>query len=337
MSQNIFSHFRKPVAERRNRGASVARRFAKSYSVALLARKPENYEPYVKEINEAGGNAIGISTDTADAASVKSAFEQINKARGGAPLAAAIFNVGGSFIRKPFLDLTEAEFESGWEANGYVFSYLQASWTIDVACIPISILTWLTKHHSSRGGFLFSQAVIPLLLEALDKTEYPPTLIFTSATAGLRGSANCASFAAGKFALRALYQSLAREFGPKGLHVAHVIIDGVIDIERTKHYKFDHPDAKISADGVSPSKSLEMWMERLIIDLYSINARSPILIGICIRNHERHSPMSWISVHILKSGDKSGFAERKNTRQVLKIPFFNPSMEDCFTCFGYLN
>ncbi len=52
--------------------------------------------------------------------------------------------------------------------------------------------------------------------------------------------------------MRALAQSLAREFGPKGLHVAHAIIDGVIDIERTKDYKFDHPDAKISPHAVRP-------------------------------------------------------------------------------------
>ena len=60
------------------------------------------------------------------------------------------------------------------------------------------------------------------------------------------------SFASGKFALRALSQSLAREFGPKGVHVSHAIIDGVIDIPRTKEWLKDAgPDAKISADGVS--------------------------------------------------------------------------------------
>lgn len=71
------------------------------------------------------------------------------------------------------------------------------------------------------------------------------------ATASVRGSANCSGFASGKFALRALSQSLAREFGPQGVHVSHVIVDGVIDIPRTKSWKFDHPDAKISPDAVS--------------------------------------------------------------------------------------
>jgi len=103
---------------------------------------------------------------------------------------------------------------------------------------------------SRKGAFHFAQACLPLLLEATSG-EYPPTLIFTSATAAMKGSALCSSFATGKFAMRALAQSLAREFGPKGVHVAHAIIDGVIDIERTKDWKFDAPDAKISPHAVS--------------------------------------------------------------------------------------
>ncbi|KAK5560986.1 hypothetical protein LTR46_001296 [Exophiala xenobiotica] len=206
-------------------GASVARRFAQKYSVALLARNPSNFEPLVKEIEAAGGKAVGISTDCADGKSVKSAFEQLKKEMGDASLAAAVYNIGGRFVRKPFLDLSEDDFEAGWEANG-------------------------------RGAFHFSKAVLPLLLESVKNSpEYPPTLIFTSATAAMKGSANCASFATGKFAMRALAQSLAREFGPKGIHVSHAIIDGVIDIERTKDYKFDHPDAKIKPEAVRVQRS----------------------------------------------------------------------------------
>lgn len=100
-------------------GATVARKFAASYPVALLARNPANYEDLVKEIQSSGGKAIGISSDVSDAASVKSAFSKINSEFGDAKLAAAVYNVGGGFIRKGFLDLTEKEFESGWEANGY--------------------------------------------------------------------------------------------------------------------------------------------------------------------------------------------------------------------------
>ena len=93
--------------------------------------------------------------------------------------------------------------------------------------------------------------MLPLLLKANEKSpKHPPTLIFTGATASIKGSANFAGFAAGKFALRAMSQSLAREFGPKGLHVSHAIIDGVIDIPRTKDWNLG-PDAKISSEAVS--------------------------------------------------------------------------------------
>ncbi|KAL9611582.1 MAG: hypothetical protein Q9167_003771 [Letrouitia subvulpina] len=203
-------------------GATVARKFAASYPVALLARNPANYEDVVEEIQSSGGKAIGVSTDVSDAASVKNAFSKINSEFGDAKLAAAVFNVGGRFIRKGFLDLTQEEFESGWEANG-------------------------------RGAFLFSQSALPLLLASTDSPlQHPPTLIFTGATAAFKGSALCASFSTGKFALRSLSQSLAREFGPKGIHIAHVNVDGVIDIPRTKEWLKDlGPEAKIKPEAIA--------------------------------------------------------------------------------------
>ena len=97
----------------------MARRFAKSYPVALLARNPANYEDLVKEINSSGGKAIGISTDCSDADAVAKAFEQLKGEDGfQGNLAAAVYNVGGRFIRKSFLELTEEEFSTGWATNG---------------------------------------------------------------------------------------------------------------------------------------------------------------------------------------------------------------------------
>ncbi|KAL8861124.1 MAG: hypothetical protein Q9178_002338 [Gyalolechia marmorata] len=201
-------------------GATVARKFGATYPVALLARNPANYEDAVQDIKAAGGKAIGISTDVTDAKSVKAAISQTQKEFGNR-CAAAVFNVGGKFVRKPFLDLSQEEFESGWEANG-------------------------------RGAFLFSQSILPLLLNSSRDLTYPPTLIFTGATAAMKGSAMLAAFSTGKFALRSLSQSLAREFGPKGVHVAHVNVDGVIDIERTKEWLKDAgEDAKIKPEAVS--------------------------------------------------------------------------------------
>ena len=106
--------------------------------------------------------------------------------------------------------------------------------------------------YNRRGAFHFSQATLPLLLKSTD-LKYPPTLIFTGATAAMKGSAMTSAFSTGKFALRSLTQSLSKEFGPKGVHVTHAIIDGIIDIPRTKEWKVDAPDGKISPDAVSSS------------------------------------------------------------------------------------
>jgi len=206
-------------------GAAIARKFALAYPVVLMARKPDNYDSLVKEINNKGGKAIGISTNVADASSVKSAMGKIEKEFGsGVGCAAAIFNASSGFVRKPFLEMSETDFTTGYEVSG-------------------------------KGAFLFSQATLPLLLRSLDQSpQHPPTLIFTGATASLKGGPQLSSFASGKFALRALSQSLAREFMPKGVHVSHAIIDGVIDIPRTKEWMKDAgPDAKIAPEGIAES------------------------------------------------------------------------------------
>ena len=236
-------------------GAALARRFAQSYPVALLARNPSNYDSLVTEINNSGGRAIGIATDVSSGEDVRRAISQIETELGGGGsggngqgaegkkvgCAAAVFNASGQFFRKGLLDLTEEEFTAGYE----------------VSC---------------KGAFLFSQAVLPLLLRRAEETSnasttttttsnnnksdstpsYPPTLIYTGATASVKASALMSSFATGKWAMRALAQSVAREFAPKGIHVAHAIIDGVIDIPRTKEWLKDQPaEAKISAEGIA--------------------------------------------------------------------------------------
>jgi NAD(P)-dependent dehydrogenase (short-subunit alcohol dehydrogenase family) len=204
-------------------GASVARRFSKNYPVVLLARTPESFESLANEINSSGGKAIGISTDVSDASSLKNAVDAIKKEFGDdVAAAAAIFNASGAFMRKPFLEIPPETFEKGLSVSG-------------------------------MGGVLFSQSFLPLLLNGVkQRSEHPPSLIFTGATASVKSSAQMASFSTGKWALRALSQSLAKEFGPQGVHVAHAIIDGVIDIPRTKEWLKDMPaEAKLSADGVS--------------------------------------------------------------------------------------
>ncbi|KAH7414243.1 hypothetical protein DE146DRAFT_27943 [Phaeosphaeria sp. MPI-PUGE-AT-0046c] len=204
-------------------GAAVARKFSKAYPVVLLARKPENFESLASEINSSGGKALGISTDVSDVSSLKNAVDSIKKEFGSdIGAAAAIFNASGGFLRKPFLETPPEVFAS-------------------------------SLNVSANGGVLFSQAFLPLLLNGVkQKSEHPPSLIFTGATASVKSNAQMASFATGKWALRALSQSLAKEFGPQGVHVAHAIIDGVIDIPRTKEWLKDMPaEAKLSADGIA--------------------------------------------------------------------------------------
>lgn len=203
-------------------GRAAALRFAKSYPVVLMARRPESYNDLVAEIRQAGGSAVGISTDTGDAGSVKSAFAAIQKELPDRKLAAAVYNVGTGFAVKPFLENTIEELDMSLSAN-------------------------------ARGLFAFAQSSLPLLLESVDKAPHPPTLIVTGATASLKGSARFATFAAGKFAKRAIAQSLAREFGPKGVHVSHVILDGMVDTPRTKQFAANNgaPDGAIQPDAIA--------------------------------------------------------------------------------------
>ncbi|KEF52054.1 7-alpha-hydroxysteroid dehydrogenase [Exophiala aquamarina CBS 119918] len=204
-------------------GAAIAKKFAQAYSVVLLARSTSSYSSLEKEINDSGGDAFGVSTDVSSPDSINNVLQEIDAKFGAdSTCAAAIFNAAGKLTIKPFLEQTEEAFLAPFNVN----------------CI---------------GGFHFSQAVLPLLLKATNhSTTHPPTLIFTGATASLKASANFSSFAVSKFATRALVQSLTREFGPKGIHVAHAIIDGIIDTPGTADFMKDAgPDAKISPETIA--------------------------------------------------------------------------------------
>ncbi|KAK5050932.1 hypothetical protein LTR84_003491 [Exophiala bonariae] len=197
-------------------GAAIAKKFAKAYSVVLLARSTSSYASLAKEINEGGGNAIGVSTDVSSAESIKNVLKEIDEKFGKeATCAAAIFNAAGKLVIKPFLEQTEESFLAPFDVN---------------CNLPRLLAT------ASQSP----------------KPTYPPTLIFTGATASLKSSANFSSFAVSKFATRALAHSLTREFGPKGVHVAHAIIDGIIDTPGTAGFMADAgPDAKIDPETVS--------------------------------------------------------------------------------------
>ncbi|KAF3926094.1 hypothetical protein ABW20_dc0110125 [Dactylellina cionopaga] len=205
-------------------GAAIAKKFASLYNVVLLARSPASYEATAKEINDAGGNAIGFSADVQDEASVKKAFDEVTKQFPDLPLAAAIYNVGGVFSRKPFLEQSVDGFKLGYQT-------------------------------SVLGAFIFAQAALPHLLKSAKASpalENPPSLFFTGATAALKGSPYLQSFSPGKFAQRSLTMSLAKEFGPQGVHVAHLVVDGIINTPKTSGWLKDGPEGnKIEPDAIA--------------------------------------------------------------------------------------
>lgn len=123
-----------------------------------------------------------------------------------------------------------------------------------------ALCTWIHRYllhiandKPRQAFFMFAQKALPLLLESTPHSPYPPSLVITGATASIKGSANFASFSAGKFALRAMGQSLAREFGPRGVHVAHVILDGGVDTPRAKQFVMNDgvEDGKVRPEAVS--------------------------------------------------------------------------------------
>jgi NAD(P)-dependent dehydrogenase (short-subunit alcohol dehydrogenase family) len=108
---------------------------------------------------------------------------------------------------------------------------------------------------SSKGGFLFAQQALPLLIEtAKTNPKHPATLLFTGATASIKASIGFSAFASAKWALRALSQSLAKEFGPLGVHVGHIIADGGFDTPfRRENFPDGDPETWMSTEGMAES------------------------------------------------------------------------------------
>lgn len=185
-------------------GGAVARRFAREgYSVACVARSEKSTGPVCASIVEAGGSALAVHADTTDPDAVTGAIATIREQLGDPSV--LIYNAG-SFVQGEVSTIEPDAFVSAWKANCF-------------------------------GAFLWTSKVVPIL-----EAAGSGTIILTGATASLRGSAGFSGLAVGKFGLRALSQSLARELGPKGIHVAHTIIDGMIDLPRTRSWMPDKGD-----------------------------------------------------------------------------------------------
>ena len=172
-------------------GSAIARRFAREgYEVCVARRTAAALQPLVDGIVADGGRARAFGLDARREEQVGAFFDRVEADVG--PVRAVVFNVGGN-VRFPILETTAQKYFKVWEM-------------------------------CALAGFLVGREAARVMLP-----RGRGTLLFTGATASLRGGAGFAAFAGGKAALRALAQSMARELGPQGLHVAHVVIDGLID------------------------------------------------------------------------------------------------------------
>jgi NAD(P)-dependent dehydrogenase (short-subunit alcohol dehydrogenase family) len=192
-------------------GAAIARRFAgEGFAVALMARREESVAAVREEIEDSGGGALGVTTDATDPDSVAASFQRVRAELGDPEV--FVYNAG-AFQMGGILEVSPAKFDECFRAN-------------------------------CAGAFYAAREVLPAMVEA-----GRGTILLTGATASLRGSARFSALAVGKFGLRALAQSLAREFGPQGIHVSHIIIDGQINTPRIQEMSPEREDHTMLSPG----------------------------------------------------------------------------------------
>ncbi|UMZ10106.1 SDR family oxidoreductase [Pseudomonas sp. MPFS] len=174
-------------------GGAIAKRFAAEGFIACLTRRnADKLQPLVQSIQHAGGQAHGFACDARKEEEVIALIEQIETQIG--PIEAFVFNIGAN-APCSILEETARKYFKIWE----------------MACF---------------SGFLNAREVAKRMV-----TRKRGTILFTGATAGVRGAAGFAAFAGAKHGIRALAQSMARELGPMNIHVAHIIVDGAIDTD----------------------------------------------------------------------------------------------------------
>jgi NADP-dependent 3-hydroxy acid dehydrogenase YdfG len=172
-------------------GAALARRFAQKYAVAIIARKAEYLKSLAAELGATGAQILEVPADIGDRAQVEAAFTLIRERLG--PPEVLLYNAGSGMFGT-ITDITPEQYEDSWRVNAY-------------------------------GAFLSAKAVVPDLI-----ARGHGVILFTGATAGVKAGPKSVAFGPAKFALRGLTQSLARDLGPKGIHVAWINVDGIIDI-----------------------------------------------------------------------------------------------------------
>ena len=174
-------------------GGAIARRFAREGYIACVTRRSaDKLQPLIDSIRSEGGQAYGYGSDARKEEDVAALFAQIEAEHG--PVEVMVFNIGAN-VPSSILEETARKYFKIWE----------------MACF---------------SGFLNAREVAKRMV-----TRNRGTILFTGATAGLRGAAGFAAFAGAKHGIRALAQSMARELGPRNIHVAHIVVDGAIDTD----------------------------------------------------------------------------------------------------------
>ena len=176
-------------------GSAISRRFAKEGFHAVGTRRRGDIVSFVREIEESGGKATGKHSDARNEEQVVELVACVENEIG--PIEVFVFNIGGN-VMFSILETTTQVYKKVWEMCAF-------------------------------AGFLTGREVARRMV-----SRKRGTMLFTGATASVRGSNGFSAFAGGKHALRALSQSIAKELMPQNIHVAHVIIDGPIDTEWTR-------------------------------------------------------------------------------------------------------
>ena len=198
-------------------GGEIAKRFAQGGYIACMTRRnADKLQPLIEEIEAQGGIAYGFGSDARKEEEVIQLIEKIETEIGAIDV--MVFNIGAN-VPCSILEETARKYFKIWE----------------MACF---------------AAFLVGREVAKRMV-----TRQQGTIIFTGATAGMRGSAYFAAFAGAKHALRALAQSMARELGPQNIHVAHVVVDGAIDTDFIKN-NFPEMYAKKDQDGILNPKHI---------------------------------------------------------------------------------
>ena len=204
-------------------GFALGKRFAKAgLRVALAARNVERLERLAEEIRRDGGSAIAAPTDARSEEEVLALFDELESEHG--PVEVAVYNAGANF-RASILETPADMFEKIWRLGCF-------------------------------GGFLFGREAARRMVP-----RGRGTILYTGATASLRGGSQFAAFAAAKNGLRAVAQSMARELGPKNVHVAHVVIDGMIDTQAGR-LRFPERAQVLGEDGMlAPDAIAELYYQ----------------------------------------------------------------------------